>query len=109
MTVFVPAILPPDVNDAKQKLDFLGSVAGVTDVHLDFADGVFVPNKTITAREVPIFQRQLKIEAHMMVNNPSIYFQDLERASMSSVTVHYESFSQLDELITAIDNLKILC
>ena len=108
MTVFVPAILTPDIQDAKLKLDFLASVSGVTDIHLDIADGVFVPSKTITPREIPANPRQLKIEAHMMVNNPSLYFQDLEHAGVRAVIIHYESFSQLDELITTIDNLKTL-
>ncbi len=108
MTVFVPAILTQDISDAKLKLDFLASMQGVTDLHLDIADGVFVPNKTILPGDIPANPTQLKIEAHMMVNNPSIYFQDLERAGVASVTIHYESFSQLEELVTAVDNLKIL-
>lgn len=86
----IPAILATREQDYKDKLSEIES-SGVFHggwVHIDFADGLFVNNKT--AKFSPRIQTSLKIEAHLMVNQPNTWA-GLMAEMAERVILHLES------------------
>lgn len=108
MAILVPAILTRDPNEVSEKLQFLKKFPEVSDVQIDFADGQFAPNRTILPDEITRLPAKFKIEAHMMVKDPQHYFHNLEDLGISSVILHYESFSDHHQLESALRNIKFL-
>ncbi len=108
MAKLVPAILTRDPEEVYEKIKLLESIPEVTDIQVDFEDGKFVDNLTILPHDLDPVETQLKIEAHLMVQNPQHYFHQLEHLGFWSVTFHYESFSKVSDLETAIRNAKTL-
>ena len=66
-------------------------------VHVDFADGQFVPNITVMPNEIMSITTKVSIEAHIMTFAPERYFSDLTVAGVSRVLLHREAFDSLDE------------
>lgn len=108
MAILIPAILTRDPEEIYEKIRFLESIPEITHVHLDFADGQLVPNTSVLPRELAAFETRLHLEAHLMVRRPQNYFHELERLGVGTAICHFESFLNIEELVTAIANLKAL-
>lgn len=108
MITLVPAILSRDPDEVREKIRFLESIPELTDVHIDFADNRFVPNQTVSPRDLAGLKTRLRIEAHMMVMEPQQYFHDLEAMQARFLYLHYESFSRIADLLTAVGNAKFM-
>lgn len=108
MPTLLPAILSKERSEIEEKIHFLESIPEITEVHLDFEDGQFVPNSTALPKDLSGFQTRLKIDAHMMAANPQAYFHDLIELGVASVDLHFESFPSIAELLTAVGNLKAM-
>lgn len=87
MIRIIPAILEHDLDQVKRKLDMAAAFA--KQVHIDIADGVFVPNRTAQiAQVVEIAQSlALEIEWHLMVSQP---LNNLP-SKKSTVIFHFEA------------------
>lgn len=69
------------------------SLGDIPRLHLDVEDGNFVPNITFgmkTIRAVADFATQ-KLDAHLMVTDPSLYLDELMDAGVDAIAVHIES------------------
>lgn len=108
MPILIPAILTRDPDEVYEKIRLLESTPEITDVQIDFADGQFVENITILPSDLRPFESFLKVEAHLMTQNPQYYFHGLEHIGIKMVVIHFESFSKVIDLLTAIRNAKSL-
>lgn len=108
MALLIPAILSRDPEEIREKLAFLEKIPEITAVHLDFADGQFVPNETVRPKDLRDLRTRLELEAHLMTAHPQNYFHDLEHLGTSLVLIHYESFMQTAGVATALNNVKSL-
>lgn len=69
MSQIIPAILTGDPKIFERQLR---QVEDLTDiVHIDISDGLFVPQKTITADEIRNIKTKTQFAIHLMVQNPS--------------------------------------
>lgn len=108
MIILVPAILSRDPEEVREKIRLLESVPEITEVQIDFEDGRFVENQTVLPGDLGHLETRLKIEAHLMVKDPPHYFDDLEILPAELLFLHFESFSRLSDLLTAISNARAL-
>src|SRR5580765_5217285 len=90
----IPSILSADKNYIAKKLQELRGL--VDEVHIDIADGKFVPNALIRVSDL-LGMEELKdfdIELHLMVENPGQYFKECEQLGVKRVIVHAEAVGE---------------
>ena len=95
-----PAIISSSFSEIKARIDFLEGV--VPWVHLDIMDGRFVePTTWQVANDLKEILGQIKIEAHLMINQPEevlpFWLDNVDR-----VIIHLESTDHLAEIIDRI-------
>lgn len=103
MVEIIPAILPKDLDDLRDKMAQVSGVAPI--VQIDVCDGKFVPSKTwpyikggmdefarITAEDEGFpFWDSLDIEIDLMVKHPEEVVQDWIKAGAKRLVFHIES------------------
>lgn len=96
-----PAILAHELEEYTARLELVeGSAA--TWLHIDFMDGRFVPNFTIRPEEVGGISTHLKLEAHLMVQEPESYFSSLAVGGFARILLHRELYPDLEACNAAI-------
>ncbi|MBI2600769.1 ribulose-phosphate 3-epimerase [Candidatus Daviesbacteria bacterium] len=105
MVQIIPAVLATTEEAFGQDLDKIQSSDALKDgwVHIDFADNKFVPNQTITPSQLANQSIQLKKEAHLMVDNPLEWIDELARAGFARIIFHLEAKDDTLECIKAIE------
>lgn len=100
----IPAILATSEEIYKQQVEQVNLIAADTDdwVHIDFADNVFVPNKTVDLDVVRKYPISLKKEAHLMVKDPCLICSELISVGFERIILHLES----DNLDLSINTIK---
>lgn len=102
-------ILPGNLTTTREefakRLDFARQNAGA--IHIDVADGEFVPTTTLPIKEWPALEIDYA-EAHLMVKNPIPYFDDLKKAGVTRGIIHIESFFDPDELVSYAKEIDLL-
>ncbi len=93
MTQIIPAILAISEESYQEQVERVNSIAGDVDgwVHIDFADGILVPSKTIDLEMIAKYPVNLKKEAHLMIKNPSSMLWRLIDLEFKRIIVHVES------------------
>lgn len=72
-------------------------------IHLDIADGIFVPNETIFGySEIGLVSSELKFDIHLMVKRPLDFLSSWEAENADRFIVHVES----DDVPAAIGELR---
>lgn len=97
----IPGILTHTTEEYTTRLEMVEQ-SDATWVHIDIADGQFVPNITVMPHEIMSFTTRLKLEAHLMTFRPERYFSDLTVAGFSRVLLHREAYKDLEECTTAL-------
>ncbi len=92
----LPGILTHTFEEYATRLEMV-EASSASWVHVDFADGQFVPNITVMPHEIMGLPTKLAMEAHLMTYGPERYFSDLTVAGVSRVLLHREAFKSLDE------------
>jgi len=106
MVSIIPAILSHNITDLKAKM---AAVTPFSDhVHIDIMDGIFVANKTITGKDLRGVETPLKLEAHLMVETPEIWIQDLVYAKCKKIIVHQEIGLSLRGVLQTIKGMGLL-
>jgi ribulose-phosphate 3-epimerase len=104
MTEIIPAILTNDIADFKQKYaELFGLSTYFTKLHVDFIDGTFLPQQTISVKELIGFKSPLTLIAHFMTTDPAQYFEDAKKAGFAYVVFHFEAYSATGEIDLAIN------
>lgn len=70
-------------------------------------DGHFVPNLTFGTKFIKDIKNNnpnLKLDVHLMVENPENYIEEIADIGVEFLTVHYEACKHLDRVITNILN-----
>ncbi len=85
----VPAVLTDKPDELKR---MIVQSEGFCDlVQIDIMDGIFVPSKSISAEDLSKVKTGLKLEIHLMVEEPGKYLEPFKRAGAKRIVFHYES------------------
>ncbi len=105
MTEIIPAILTD--SSLKFKDLVLRIEPYAKRIHLDIADGVFVPNKTITGYdEIKGIESASKFDVHLMVTEPAKYLKEWLFTHADRFIIHIESQGDLGALIEELQKNK---
>lgn len=102
--LIVPAILATTPEDFARKLKALQPFA--KRVHVDIADGVFAPNKTINLAQVHI-PEGMEVDLHLMLEHPASELETAISLHPKTVIMHFESKDDLAPLFTQLTQLGI--
>ena len=85
----VPAVLTDKPDELKRMIT---QAEGFCDlVQIDIMDGRFVPSGSISAVDLAKIKTKLKLEIHLMVEEPGKYLEPFRRAGAKRIVFHYES------------------
>lgn len=106
MAIVAPSILASDFTRLEEQIR-LAEKGGADRFHLDIMDGHFVPNITFGPLIVSAVNRitDLRLDTHLMIENPDLYIENFVRAGADSVTVHYEAVIHLNRTVNMIRDL----
>lgn len=99
MIQIIPAILTNSPDEFEKMIRQIEPY--VTRVHLDIADGIFVPNTTIKGvEELESTHTSLKVTVHLMVQGPENILDQWLNTRAGGLIFHIESTKKMDELIS---------
>lgn len=107
MAIIVPAILEKNIDGFKDRLAILTKLEGVARIQVDFADGIFVPNTTLSVVDIDSLSPAFVWEAHLMIQNPSDFL-EYQIAGFKVIIVHYEAFEGPARTVLALKEIKKL-
>ena len=85
----IPAILTDNPVALERMVQRVSKFASY--VQFDIMDGNFVPSKSITTEHLNRLEIGFHWEAHLMVNEPELYFAPMKRAGAKRVIFHFEA------------------
>ncbi len=101
MIEFIPSILVKTKEELLEKI--MVAEKFCTQMHLDIADGIFVPNMTIGGfREMSEVETVLKTGVHLMVSKPENHIVPWLEVSIDRVIFHIEATKKSQEIIAAM-------
>jgi len=101
----VPALLTDKPDELKRMISQCAGFCGL--VQVDIMDGKFVPSKSISADDLAKIETKLKLEIHLMVDEPSLYLGPFKAAGAKRIVFHYESKEDPAETISKIRALGL--
>jgi ribulose-phosphate 3-epimerase len=92
MVEIAPSVLSADFARLGEEIEAL-QAAGCRIVHLDVMDGMFVPNITFGAPVIKALRphSDMVFDVHLMIEQPSRYFDAFIKAGADVVTLHFEA------------------
>ena len=108
--IISPSLLSADFSKLKEQIDIV-KIAGAKRLHIDSMDGHFVPNFTFGPFIVKAIRKltNLHLETHLMIDNPSIYFDDFITAGSDTLIFHYEASNNIKKDLEYIKSKGIKC
>lgn len=108
--IISPSLLSADFSILKEQIDVVKD-AGAKRLHIDCMDGHFVPNFTFGPFIVKAIRKltDLHLETHLMIDNPSKYFDDFIKAGSDTLIFHYEASNDVRSDLEKIKNKNIKC
>ena len=108
MNYLCPSILAADFWELGRQVEIVEK-AGVTDLHIDVMDGMFVPSISFG---MPVFRcvrehSKLFMDVHMMVAQPQRYIEELIRLGADGITIHVEACDCVPETLARIRELDV--
>lgn len=104
--ILSPSLLSADFGALRQELSDLEQ-AGLTWVHWDVMDGMFVPNITFGPPVIKCLRKTSKLffDVHLMVQHPERYLSEFADAGADLLVVHAEATAHLDRTLREIRRL----
>jgi ribulose-phosphate 3-epimerase len=101
----VPSILAADFARLGEQVRTVEQ-AGAGMIHVDIMDGHFVPNFTMGPPITESLRRitNIKLDHHLMIEDPDYYAPVFIRAGANCVSVHFEACRNLDRTLHMIQN-----
>ncbi len=100
----VPALLEHDRTEFNRKALLIERLPGVNRIQVDFCDGDFVANKSLTINDIDALNPAYSWEAHLMVREPK-NFLDYQIAGFGIIVLHYEAFPTEESLDNAASEI----
>ena len=102
----LPSLLMCDFGNLSAEIELL-EAAGVTALHLDVMDGVFVPNFTYGMTIVDAIRKitDLPLDVHLMMVSPEKYVRQFAEAGSDIITIHAEA---VDDPIPVLNQIHEL-
>lgn len=106
MIKIAPSILSADFSVLGEEIKKI-EAAKADYVHVDVMDGHFVPNITIGPLVVSAIRpiTGLPLDVHLMIEKPELYLEAFKNAGADIITVHAETASHLDRVVSRIREL----
>lgn len=104
MIQIIPSVLATTEEQYQKDITKLSSSESLSDgwVHIDFADNIFVQNKTIEPEILQKFPTNFRKEAHLMVSHPKEWIDSLKEAGFERIIFHLESEDNIKKLVEDI-------
>ncbi len=95
----IPGILEKEWDPIKKKLEIIKPFAKT--VHIDILDGIFAPNKTfLDPSPLAEFSKDMKLEVHMMVDNPVQFVESFAKAGFTRFIGQIEKMPDIVEFVS---------
>jgi ribulose-phosphate 3-epimerase len=107
MAIIVPAILEKSKQDFETRAQSFERLPDALRIQVDFADGKFVPNSTVSITELDTLNPVFMWEAHLMIEEPVDFF-EYQMVGFAMLIVHYEAFSSASQLESALRQIRQL-
>ncbi len=103
-----PSLLAADFSNLAIEITAIEK-AGVTCLHLDIMDGIFVPSYSFGFPVIKSIRKISKsfFDVHLMIENPDNYLEKFVEAGADGITVHVEACKHLDRTIQKIKSLGV--
>ncbi len=107
--ILAPSILSADFLDLRSEIKAVEE-AGAQYLHFDVMDGMFVPNISFG---IPVLKcikgnTNLKLDVHLMIEEPSRYFEKFKEAGAEILTVHVEAMKDAKADLLKIKELGMI-
>lgn len=102
--VLAPSILAADFSQLGAQLREIDACGHADRIHIDIMDGQFVPPISFGPMMCGAVRRatSLPLDVHLMIVEPSRYYDELARAGATGVTVHIEACRHIHRDLGAI-------
>lgn len=97
------------ISNFQEVVEYAKDLQGKADfLHCDVMDGKFVKQTTYDAEVVKNINDNstIMLDVHLMMDNPQEFVEDYINAGANILTVHYEAFSNKEELVKTIKDIK---
>ena len=108
--IISPSLLSADFSILKEQIEIV-TKAGAKRLHIDCMDGHFVSNFTFGPFIIKAIRKltNLHLETHLMIENPSNYFNDFIKAGSDTLIFHYEASNNIRNDLETIKNKNVKC
>ncbi len=102
--IIAPSILAADFNNLSEEIKSIEPFADW--IQIDVMDGHFVDNLSFGAPVVDDIDTKLKIDVHLMVENPADRVEEFLKAGAQHITFHAEAVKNSDQRKALIEAIK---